>query len=774
MRRSILFAVFLLTTTSVVADGCRYGFTTGDKFSYGPITSAVFADFNEDGRIDFITNEAAGNVLYLNQGDGHYERKQLALQPGGLAHYDLLAAADANGDGHMDLVLDGTIAVALGDGKGNFGPLIGSGTPSPRSARLVDLNGDGLKDVVYQTSFSPSALIVQFALGDGHFGPPTEIAAPLRSDSTYRIGDFDGDGAPDLFWVNQVWWNDGKGHFTPSKLKTADSSDVSILDPFDIDHDGADDLLFANATGLLKLIRLRGRIVNVTPVTSDDPLPYGGNLNALVDLDGDGYLDAVFSDEMVVWGSPDPTRLETTHFDLRTSPPGVRRKGAAVFDFDGDGLPDLVALGGVDGLAILHAKPGSRQLFTGDVIGATNAVGDINGDGSPDRIVMDVPHGIGSVYLNDGKGHFTFHNSFDGGPTGLDGNFAIADFDGDGNGDLLVMTKQLHILFGDGHGSFVSSPVIAEWDSTPSFSVLPARRGGRAIALIAAIENSDSVLTLSVAPDRTATLTPVAGITSNLGRLNTNIDGVPAMFVSLDPTHCELREYAGDRWITIAILNAWGLPIVLDIDGDGISDVVYEAVQGGMFMTHVTPSGFSTPRAITNFPSAAGSIHVADVDGDGKSDLVFFRQVYEYSWDVQVAHNTGNGFEFTAAATTTGGSLMTADVNGDGRDDLILISPNRMEVLTSTCIDVPPVVYHVIPALPLAGDDVTVTIEHGDTNAVFTDGSRTPPPGIPPADGLVSYHMGRLSTGTHTYSYDESGPHFGTRHATIAVTVFNA
>ncbi|HEX3108484.1 MAG TPA: VCBS repeat-containing protein, partial [Thermoanaerobaculia bacterium] len=184
MRR-LLLAILLLATTAVTADECRYGFTTGDKFGSGLVSSAVFADFNEDGLVDFIVSDGFFNNLYLNRGYGEYDKKQLAFNG------DVLAAADVNGDGHMDVVLDPAIGAVSGDGKGNFGALIRSGNPtSPKAERLVDLNGDGLKDIVYKTYVSPAALIVQFATGDGHFGPPTEIVAPIRADSNYRIGDF--------------------------------------------------------------------------------------------------------------------------------------------------------------------------------------------------------------------------------------------------------------------------------------------------------------------------------------------------------------------------------------------------------------------------------------------------------------------------------------------------------------------------------------------------------------------------------------------------------
>ena len=83
------------------------------------------------------------------------------------------------------------------------------------------------------------------------------------------------------------------------------------------------------------------------------------------------------------------------------------------------------------------------------------AVGDFNGDGWPDLAV--VRSNIVSIWLNQQNGEFALGHTY----IILGANaIAVSDFDRDGTLDLAVTgaNGSVNILFGNGDGSFLSTP----------------------------------------------------------------------------------------------------------------------------------------------------------------------------------------------------------------------------------------------------------------------------------------------------------------------------
>lgn len=82
----------------VTDSDARYGFT------------AVFDDFNQDGRIDiFVANDSGPNYLYLNKGGGKFEESALtsgvAFNADGKSQANMgVAVGDYNNDGRLDLL----------------------------------------------------------------------------------------------------------------------------------------------------------------------------------------------------------------------------------------------------------------------------------------------------------------------------------------------------------------------------------------------------------------------------------------------------------------------------------------------------------------------------------------------------------------------------------------------------------------------------------------------------------------------------------------------
>ena len=205
----------------------------------------VFADVDEDGRIDVFL----GRRLLRNLGGGLFAPAQLVPA---LSDQRLLAAADLNGDDHVDLLVATSswpmagLSILSGDGRGGFT----SGAPfletlSPNEATVADLDRDGLPDLVLTGSWKYQGL-VDALLADGTGGFRRTFSF-TDIYSTCAVGDVDRDGTPDLVVSSSgsvnglsVFLGDGAGAF-PRRVPIASGGGRLAL--ADFDRDGALDLL---------------------------------------------------------------------------------------------------------------------------------------------------------------------------------------------------------------------------------------------------------------------------------------------------------------------------------------------------------------------------------------------------------------------------------------------------------------------------------------------------------------------------------------------------
>jgi hypothetical protein len=241
--------------------------------------SAAAADVNGDGSIDLFVGNLGGNAgysgnccsiqIWLNDGTGHFHVATGLLPPdiedGNQNSFTASAFADANGDGHQDLILGGSHGctnglaprnpsqVLLNDGSGHFHVLPGALPPKPFGAtsetldiKPVDLNHDGHVDLVVASTDAPPhatdcysdayrGRIVQILLGNGDGTFRDETATRLPSDThsesfdyvkNLTLADLNGDGAPDILTEtvvppngdavdDAVYLNNGNGFFRP-------------------------------------------------------------------------------------------------------------------------------------------------------------------------------------------------------------------------------------------------------------------------------------------------------------------------------------------------------------------------------------------------------------------------------------------------------------------------------------------------------------------------------------------------------------------------------
>lgn len=169
----------------------------------------------------------------------------------------------------------------------------------------------------------------------------------------------------------------------------------------------------------------------------------------VADVDGDGWVDAVFGG---VWlGNPRKPRQEP--FDRRVYDSRIRSEihDLASADINGDGQPDVVALGDREGL-LWYSPPGGaradsewqRNVITLDVLDqnadihggfAPGGIGDLDGDGDPDVVLA------GRWMENQASGsRWAAHRMAFGrrGPWGVSARSWVEDVDGDGDNDIVM------------------------------------------------------------------------------------------------------------------------------------------------------------------------------------------------------------------------------------------------------------------------------------------------------------------------------------------------
>lgn len=172
------------------------------------------ADFNADGIADlaFINRGSSTIEVLLGNGDGTFTPASPAPVSGSFAGYPGVAVDDFNGDGIPDLAVTTTIQgtpsveILIGNGDGTFAqaPIV---TQTPYGAIAIaaaDFNGDGFADLaVLGTHSYADRVTILLGLGDGTFAEEANSLEAGAYSYSMVIGDFNGDGIPDLAVANQ-------------------------------------------------------------------------------------------------------------------------------------------------------------------------------------------------------------------------------------------------------------------------------------------------------------------------------------------------------------------------------------------------------------------------------------------------------------------------------------------------------------------------------------------------------------------------------------------
>ena len=176
------------------------GISLGDTYGFGV---GAFGDFNHDGRLDLALPGGDFNQQPLNlyafpgNGDGTFQSPALYSLSGRGFNAGTAAVADLNGDGNLDVAIDG-VTVLLGNGTGAFTNIGGPTISNSGGIQLADFNNDGKLDAaLFGTDLQNAVVTTLLGNGDGTFQNLQTWTTP-GIGRFLAIGDFNGDGRLDF------------------------------------------------------------------------------------------------------------------------------------------------------------------------------------------------------------------------------------------------------------------------------------------------------------------------------------------------------------------------------------------------------------------------------------------------------------------------------------------------------------------------------------------------------------------------------------------------
>ncbi|WP_174816805.1 FG-GAP-like repeat-containing protein, partial [Myxococcus fulvus] len=281
----------------------------------------------------------------------------------------------------------------------------------------------------------------------------------------------------------------------------------------DVNRDGKLDILVANAesgsilfpSGSLSVFLGNGD-ASVQPEVNYGSASLSSNAVVAVDVDGDGWLDAVTVDGQTnlllsngtisVYKNLGPSAPGTfgAPASFTTGTPGSVHLCSG--DFNQDGVADIattsVTLSQVSVLFGTGAGNFGAPTFIG-ISGtggaqSTIACRDLNGDGFSDLVVTSPATARLSVLINQGNGSFAPPVAYSNSASGQTAGIAFGDADGDGRLDILSNGAAGRFLFffkGNGNGTFASGV---------GSTAAPTTAANSALGVVAADFNGDGKL----------------------------------------------------------------------------------------------------------------------------------------------------------------------------------------------------------------------------------------------------------------------------------------
>jgi len=529
-----------------------------------------------------------------------------------------------------------------------------------------DFNGDGKLDWVVSNG-GDNTLYIYLGNGDGTSQLPVVIPLTGQAPVSIATGDLNGDGKLDLVVAEAdtntvgILLGNGDGTFQPEIELQDPNVAIQGVSIADVDGDGHPDLVIAVYGGTGLYINVDFEVLLNDGSGNFDPPIYGPKLIS------DG-IDEGFS--------------------------------VAVSDLNGDGIPDLLVVGGdaYGTTAKTYFGNGNGTFTAGRLIWTSqinptiesdiaNAfLADLNGDGCADA-TLAMTGGYIEIFDNDCKGNFPQVPSYTYGTADGAWGLAIADVNGDGHPDIVVggLTEQGFTLFGQVAGNTLT---VRLNDGTGAFGPARAYAGGQSMVGVAVADlKGDGHPAIVTANQDTNTVNVFLNDGSGgYGEPEGGYDG----FV---------------EGVSVGPLNQPLTPaVVADVNGDGRPDLVHvdypDASSNGQSILSVSlneGNGQFAPPVWSSFANGVSVVWdyvMGDFRKTGQLDFValLVNQSTTSAVGSQLlyARNLGNG-EFAVPVSLplpyndqyAFGAVAVGDFNNDGKLDIAVVAPvGANDVLT--------------------------------------------------------------------------------------------
>ncbi len=602
-----------------------------------------------------------------------------------------------------------------------------------------DVDGDGIDDVIVGNNARSRIdllLSTKRPEGEAEERPFRKDVNELESDKRMRsanisvnkeivslgVGDFNGDGKPDLVYYGtpaevEILFNQGPGKFgAPKRIKTGDAVEGSnTLAVGDLDQDGRDDVALIAEKELILIYQTSPGVLTEperSPHTADNP-----RMLKIHDLDGDGASDLLILDG----GSDHPVHVRFSTPDKKLGPEqrfAVESPRAVAYgQIDGKPGVELLTIENTSGRGKVYTLDESsaddsnkwgRLIFfglsQGGERGRALAVGDLDGDKKKDVIVTDPSNAQVWVYRQTGKTGLNTGQSF----PGLLGGKAVvlADLDKDGRDEAYVLSEQEKQIgrsqFENDRLSFPTSlpikgePVamslaVLDGSSTPAIVYAARTKPGADSFELRAIRRGDSgeFAARNFGPHETVPITGLSGAPTAIHAFDVNKDGETDLVVfssygspvlllgqpkdhSLAPFGGSLGPLGGATPSSLSVMKVKDEPALIVAQNTFARRIVL----GGNGQWEIKEQ-YNAGRASVQVQGAAA----LDVTGEGNSEVVLLDRVSKSLQFLSPKDGVYRQAGSLAVGSINFDGMHVADFDGDGRDDLLIAGTDRFAVL---------------------------------------------------------------------------------------------
>ncbi|WP_337966084.1 MBG domain-containing protein [uncultured Flavobacterium sp.] len=674
------------------------GFEAPQNFILSVSTYALaIGDLDGDGKPDIVTTSTdsglASVLRNISSGIGNINFSPNVNFTAN-SNSNGLALGDLDGDGKLDMVVTNSVATEAmsiflntsTNGTINFGSKIGFSTGfAATRVEIGDLNKDGKPDIVVDGGTSNFVYVFQnttAGIGNLSFAPKIDLAIDAKS-TQIAIGDFDGDGVPDLACSMQntslnIFRNTTSGgaiSFSPrvNFVNNVFSNDLVISD---LDGDGKSDLATVN-NGTLSLFRNNPLFAPTTQATNVVFTATTGTTTTASWTNGNGSSRAVF---MYAGASGSPLPVDLTVYTANAA------------------------------------------FGTGTQIGSTGWYCVYNGTGTTVNITgltAGTHYQLMVVEQNGSAGDEMYQTAVStGNPAGITPFNNIATLS-----NLVISQGTLTPVFATGTTTYTAivgnavtsltvTPTTTDTNATVTVNGVTITSGNPSGA-IALVVGPNIITTVVTAQNGTTTQTYTTTVTRIIappvitnfspqtGPVGTTVVITGANFGATIPQNI---VFFGATQATVTAASTTSLTVTVPAGAtyEPISVLNTTTVLLGSssvpFVTTFTPNkGNITiddfePKVDFNVNTNAYSSTIGDFDGDGKPDIA----VTNYSGNsISILRNTSSSgsisgasfaakIDFTTATTPEG--IEIGDFDGDGKIDLVVVNynDNSMSIFRNT------------------------------------------------------------------------------------------